>query len=36
MECPIHRHVGITRNGQLVGMILVQDLGIFLAYRPRK
>lgn len=34
MACLIHRHVGVTRNGQLVGMRSVRDLVVFLAHRP--
>lgn len=30
------RHLGVTRNGQLVGMISVRDLVVFLTNLPRK
>jgi CBS domain-containing protein len=30
------RHLGVTRNGKLVGMISVRDLVVFLTNLPRK
>lgn len=30
------RHLGVTRNGELVGMISVRDLVVFLTNLPRK
>lgn len=30
------RHLGVSRNGQLVGMISVRDLVVFLTNLPRK
>jgi CBS domain-containing protein len=30
------RHLGVTRSGQLVGMISVRDLVVFLTNLPRK
>jgi CBS domain-containing protein len=30
------RHLGVTRNGRLVGMISVRDLVVFLTNLPRK
>jgi len=35
MKFPIHRDGGITRDGQLVGMITGRDVVIFLANRTR-
>ena len=30
------RHLGVTKDGQLVGMISVRDLVVFLTNLPRK
>jgi signal-transduction protein with cAMP-binding, CBS, and nucleotidyltransferase domain len=30
------RHLGITQNGKMVGMISVRDLVVFLTNLPRK
>ena len=30
------RHLGVTQDGKLVGMISVRDLVVFLTYLPRK
>jgi CBS domain-containing protein len=30
------RHLGVTRDGELVGMISVRDLVVFLTNLPRK
>jgi hypothetical protein len=36
MEFPIHRHVAVTGDSQLVGIISVQDLVVFLTNLQRK
>ena len=36
MEFPIHRQVGVTRDGQLPGALSVRDLAVFLANLHRK